>query len=161
MLAPDTFKDVMSAVAASVTVVTARGADETVGITVSAFTSVSADPPIVLVCIDKRAGSLPAFLDADGYTVNFMPEGTGDIAMVFATPGADKFGSVDSSEPTSGHGGPVLDAAFATFECSVLERVEMGDHWVLYGQVEGGGRTDTEADALIWAKRGFVRIERY
>ncbi len=161
MLAPETFKDVMSGVAASVTVVTAEGPDETVGITVSAFTSVSADPPIVLVCIDKRAGSLPAFLAAEGYTVNFMPEGTGDIAMVFATPGADKFGSVDTSAPESGHGGPVLDAAFASFECSVIDRVEMGDHWVLYGQVEGGGRTDTEVDSLIWSKRGFVRVQRY
>ncbi len=97
MLSPDTFKDVMSAIAASVTVVTAPGPTEPVGITVSAFTSVSADPPIVLVCIDKRAGSLPALLAADGYTINFMPEGTGDIAMVFATPGADKFGSVDTT----------------------------------------------------------------
>ena len=161
MLSPDTFKDVMSAIAASVTVVTAPGATEPVGITVSAFTSVSADPPIVLVCIDKRAGSLPALLAADGYTINFMPEGTGDIAMIFATPGADKFGSVDTTPPQLGIAGPVLDAAFAAFECTVIERVEMGDHWVLYGRVEAGGRSDTDADALVWSKRGFVRIERY
>ena len=81
---PERFKNMMANVAASVTVVTAPSDDGPVGITVSAFTSVSADPPIVLVCIDKVAGSLESLLGAEGFTVNFMPEGTEDTAMVFA-----------------------------------------------------------------------------
>jgi len=155
----DNFKDIMSRVAATVTIVTAPTDEGPVGITVSAFVSVSVDPPVVLVCIDKRAGSLGAFLQAPGYTVNFMPEGTGDDAMVFATPGADKFGSVGNQSPAAGVGGPVLESAFAHFECRTIQRTEMGDHWVIYGEVATFGRADGDALPLVWHDRGFVQIE--
>lgn len=155
----DKFKDMMSGVAASVSIVTAPGDDGPVGITVSAFVSVSVDPPIVLVCIDKRAGSLAAYLQASGYTVNFMSAGTGDDAMVFATPGADKFGSVGNHEPVVGVGGPVIDSAFGHFECRTIQRTEMGDHWVIYGEVVAFERVDREAFPLVWHDRGFVQIE--
>ena len=160
MIDGDRFKDMMARIAASVTVVTASSADGPVGITVSAFVSVSVEPPIVLVCIDKRAGSLDAFLAAPGYTVSFMPEGSDDDAMVFATPGADKFGSVANHDPSSGVGGPVLDDAFGHFECRTIQRTEMGDHWVLYGEVVASGRSEQGANPLMWHDRGFVRIER-
>lgn len=154
----------MSAVASTVTVVTAPAPAEpsgAIGITVSAFTSVSADPPIVLVCIDKVASSLDAFLAAPGYTVNFLPEGLGDLAMIFATHGADRFGSVGWRSPEVGVGGPVLDSSYGHFECRVTDRVEVGDHWVIYGQVEAGGREDRNADPLLYLKRGFARASRY
>jgi len=155
----ESFKDMMSGVAASVTIVTAPGVDGPVGITVSAFASVSVDPPIVLVCIDKRAASLDAFLAAAGYTVNFMSDGTGDDAMVFATPAADKFGSVANREPASDGSGPVIESAFGHFECRTVQRTEVGDHWVIYGQVVAFERVDREAFPLVWHDRGFVRIE--
>jgi len=153
----DRFKDLMANVAATVTVVTAPSDDGPVGITVSAFTSVSADPPIVLICIDKVAGSLAQFLSAPGFTVNFMPEGTEDTAMVFATRGADKFGAVVWSEPQDASAGPVLAEAFQVLECETVERTEIGDHWVIYGQVVAE-RGDA-AVPLVYFNRDFAKLE--
>jgi flavin reductase (NADH) len=152
-----TFKDTMSAVAQAVTVVTAPAVGGPVGLTVSAFTSVSVDPPIVLVCIDKVVSTLDAMLTTGGYTVNFLPEEAGDIAMIFATHDIDRFGSVAWEDAPLGVGGPVLDAAFGHFECRTVERIEMGDHWVVFAEVIGGG-TPVHAPPLVWLNRGFVRI---
>ena len=84
-IGPDAFKDLMSAVAPTVTVVTAYAGGEPIGITVTAFNSVSVDPPIVLVCIDKVAASLEAFLTPDGFTVNFLPSSASTASTLFAT----------------------------------------------------------------------------
>ena len=137
---------------------TAPSDDGPIGITVSAFTSVSADPPIVLICIDKVAGSLGQFLAAPGFTVNFMPEGTEDTAMLFATRGADKFGTAEWSDPQTGGAGPVLAEAFQMLECETVERTEMGDHWVIYGQVVA--ESGVAAVPLIYFNRNFARLEQ-
>lgn len=161
MLTPDSFKDIMAGVAETTTIVTTPATDSVspMGMTVSAFTSVSADPPIVLVCIDKRSASLDLYLAASGYTVNLMPHGTEDVAMLFATTGADKFGATPISPATDGVGGPVLDAAYGHLECRVIERTEMGDHWVLYGEVVSGTTdADAKTDPLIYLRRGFAEI---
>lgn len=152
------FKDLMASVAQTVTVVTVETEEGPAGLTVSAFNSVSADPPIVLVCIDVKAATLPTFLSTSGFTVNLLPEGSGDLAMLFATHGADRFGrtewrSVDGA-------GPILDAAFQHMVCRIVERVEMGDHWVIFGEVVDSGRSDDSANPLVFLKRGFARAHR-
>jgi flavin reductase (DIM6/NTAB) family NADH-FMN oxidoreductase RutF len=154
---PERFKDLMANVAATVTVVTASADDGPIGITVSAFTSVSADPPIVLVCIDKVADSLAQFLGAPGFTVNFMPEGAEESTMVFATRGADKFGLVQWSEPNSATAGPVLAEAFQALECETVERTEIGDHWVIYGRV--AAEKGVTGIPLIYFNRDFAKLE--
>ena len=155
----DLLRSVMSRVAATVTVVTAFGADgEPVGITVSAFTSVSADPPIVLFCIHDRAESLEAMLQAPGFTVNVLPHESEDLAMLFATRGADKFGDTARRDPEYEGAGPVLDEAFAHFACRTIEMIEMGDHWVLFGAVEAGAIDDQSIDPLVYLDRAFGRF---
>lgn len=154
------FKNVMARVAATVTVVTGRGQDGMVGLTVSAFTSVSAEPPIVLVCIDKATASLGEMLEAPGYTVNILPEREGEEAMLFATHGADKFGLSSWRHASTPGAGPVLESAFAYLECTTIDRVEFGDHWVIYGAVEAAGLTDAEAPPLIWHDRGFAKVSQ-
>ena len=154
----DLLRGVMSRVAATVTVVTATGSDgDHVGITVSAFTSVSADPPIVLFCIHDRAESLGVMLDAPGFTVNVLAEGSSDLATLFATRGADKFADAALLDPEYEGAGPVLDEAFAHFVCRTIERIEMGDHWVLFGAVEGGA-VDDDIDPLLYLDRAFGRF---
>lgn len=154
----DEFKDVMSRVAATVTVVTAQSDAGPVGLTVSAFMSVSADPPIIIVCLDKSTGSLQSMLDADGYTVNIMPEGSNDEAMLFATQGADKFGTTAWTAAGTPEAGPVLASALARLECVTIDRTEMGDHWVLYGEVARIDIVDATISPLVWQGRGFVRV---
>lgn len=152
------FKNVMARVATTVTVVTATGEEGPVGLTVSAFMSVSADPAIVLVCIDKATASLDGMLAAPGYTVNLFREGEGDEAMLFATHGADKFGLSSWRYASVPDAGPILDAAFAHLECTRIDRVEVGDHWVIYGEVMAAAVTDTAVAPLLWHDRAFARL---
>lgn len=154
----DEFKNVMSRVAATVTIVTAPGDDGPVGLTVSAFMSVSVDPAIVLVCVDKSTASLQAMLDAEGFTVNVMPEGAEDEAMLFATHGADKFGASKWRDAATSAAGPVLESVLAHLECVTVERHEVGDHWVIYGEVEATNMADPDVTPLIWLDRGFVAV---
>lgn len=158
-LDPRDFKDMMAKVATTITVVTAPGDAEPIGLTVSAFQSVSAEPPIVLVCIDKSVGSLDFFLHGKGFTVNFLPDGTQDLAMVFATKGTDRFGSTLWSTPAIEDAGPVLDDAYGHFACRTVGKIEMGDHWIFFGEVAEGGLTDARANPLIWHDRGFAHLE--
>jgi len=153
---PEAFKNVMAGVAATVTVVTAETDEGPIGMTVSAFTSVSADPPIVSVCVDKRNGSADLYRTAEGYTVNFLPEGEGPLAMVFATHGADKFGATET-RPTAGPGGPVLTVAYGHLECLTIDVADVGDHWVVYGKVIDASGT-TVVKPLIWHNRGFAEL---
>jgi 3-hydroxy-9,10-secoandrosta-1,3,5(10)-triene-9,17-dione monooxygenase reductase component len=157
-IGPQEFKNTMARVAATVTVVTATTPDGPIGLTVSAFTSVSADPQIVLVCIDKRVGSLQPLLEADGYTVNLLPEGTDEEAMIFATHDVDRFAAVSWHKSSTRIAGPVLDIAFGHFECEIVDRVEMGDHWVIFGRVLAGGRDGSNIPPLVWLGRGFVKV---
>ena len=157
MLDQDSFKEMMAQVAATVTVVTARGDDGPVGLTVSAFQSVSVDPPIVLVCLGKWVGTLDVFLEGEGFTVNFLPAGSEDTAMLFATKGTDRFGSGEWSMPDA-PAGPVLDVAIGHFACRTVQKLEMGDHWVLFGEVADGGVTAEGVDPLVWHRRGFVAL---
>ena len=85
-----------------------------------------------------------------------MPEGTEDSAVVFATRGADKFGSVAWSEPQTAGAGPVLVDAFQVLECETVERTEMGDHWVIYGSVVA--ETGVAGIPLVYFDRRFIRL---
>ena len=152
------FKNVMARVASTVTIVTAHGEEDSVGLTATAFISVSADPAIVLVCIDKSTASLQPMLDADGFTVNLMPEGSEDLAMLFAKHGADKFGGSEWSEPETPDAGPILSDAYARLECTTIDRTEMGDHWVIYGEVNAADVFDAKAVPLVWLGRGFAKV---
>jgi flavin reductase (DIM6/NTAB) family NADH-FMN oxidoreductase RutF len=150
----------MGNLAASVTVVTTFGEDsEPLGLTVSAFSSVSLDPPIVLVCIDKGARCLPALLDRGGFTVNFLTEGHGEIAITMASRSADKFDGVEYEQPAHDVAGPVLTiGTFAHFQCRTRETVDAGDHWVLLADVLGGTFTENHTP-LVYYHRSFVTIK--
>jgi flavin reductase (DIM6/NTAB) family NADH-FMN oxidoreductase RutF len=148
----------MARVAATVTIVTAQGEVDPLGLTATAFMSVSADPAIVLVCVDKSTASLQPMLGADGFTVNLMPEGSEDLAMLFAEHGADKFGDSEWSGPETPDAGPVLADAYGRLECTTIDRTEMGDHWVIYGEVNAADVFDASAVPLVWLGRGFATI---
>ncbi|MEA3501695.1 MAG: flavin reductase family protein [Actinomycetota bacterium] len=158
-ISPDELKEVMSLVAATVTVVTADSDDGPVGLTVSSFMSVSADPAIVLVCVAKTTTSQQSMVGAEGFTVNVMPQGTEDEAMLFAKRGADRFGSSRWSDPGTPAAGPVLESAMAHLECVTIDRTEVGDHWVIYGEVLVTKIANRDLVPLVWRGRGFVKIQ--
>jgi flavin reductase (DIM6/NTAB) family NADH-FMN oxidoreductase RutF len=105
------------------------------GFTANSFTSVSIDPPLLLVSIAKSAFGCRVFTESSGFAVNILAQEQRELSNRFASSGEDKFASVDwRSENT---GSPVFGDVVAWFDCSHHEQVDAGDHMILIGKVEG------------------------
>ena len=129
------FRAALGRFASGVTVVTTKDAQgELHGITVSAFCSVSLQPPMVLICIEKTAGSHPAVEESAIFIVNILREGEAGVSELFASLRPDKFEHVKFSSGIEGV--PVLDDALATLECRVKFSYHGGDHSIFVGDVE-------------------------
>jgi flavin reductase (DIM6/NTAB) family NADH-FMN oxidoreductase RutF len=113
------------------TVVDASGAPH--GMTVNSFTSVSLTPPLVLVCIDHRAGIRNLLLKTEFFAINVLRENQQELSMHFARPGEDRFGAVEWFPGETGM--PLIPGTLATIECAVFERIESGDHTIMIGEV--------------------------
>lgn len=117
-----------------VTVVTTRepgGAP--VGFTANSFTSVSLDPPLLLVCPGRFLSSFDSFATCTHFAVNVMSEGQEDVSNTFASFKGDRFARV--AHHNDAHGSPLIQGALAQFSCAVDRRVEAGDHHILIGKV--------------------------
>jgi flavin reductase (DIM6/NTAB) family NADH-FMN oxidoreductase RutF len=133
---PNNLREVLASFPAGVVVVTATASDGSPrGLTVSAFCSVSAEPPLVLVCVDKGSNTLPAIQDSGAFTVNMLAGGREQVALTFASKREDKFDTVAWRDP-DGLAGPVLhEDAAAYLVCRVAQAIEAGDHWIFVGEV--------------------------
>jgi len=103
------------------------------GFTANSFTSVSLDPPIVLVCLARTAGSYSVFQAADSFAVNILSGQQRWLASQFASKHTDKFANV--AWRSAGNGVPLLDDMTAWLSCSVHDKIEVGDHLILFGRV--------------------------
>ena len=124
-----------------VTVVTTLDGDTgPCGFTCSSVVSVSALPPLLLICVDKDSRSLPALLKTRRFVVNVLAEGSEQLARTFAGRSDRKFAGLPWRSSARLPGVPVLDHAVCAYaECLVVRTIEAGDHWVLIAQVEGTG----------------------
>jgi len=132
------FLAVMSAFPTGVAIVTTLEPDGTPrGLTTNAVTSVSAEPPILLVCVDRDSRTLPALLARKRFVVNFMRDDHEEICRLFASKVDDKF--ADVAWTAGRHGIPVLhEGAIAHAECETLDELVIGDHVVVTGLVVRG-----------------------
>ena len=105
------------------------------GFTANSFTSVSLDPPLVLICIAKAASSLPVFENAAGFAINVLAEDQRDVSGAFASKRPDKFSSIDWRPGPANN--PILDGVAAWFDCVTDKTVDAGDHVILLGRVVG------------------------
>lgn len=114
-----------------VTTVDAAGAP--LGFTANSFSSVSIDPPLLLVSIDNRSANLAAFTQAKGFSVNILAEDQKDISATFARPSENRFaGLYWRSGPV---GAPLLAGVSAWFDCTLSRAIPAGDHTILLGEV--------------------------
>src|SRR5437867_1513800 len=135
VIPPDEFRRVLGHFATGVTIVTTRDTDgRPTGLTVSAFCSVSLDPPQILVCVDHKSQSYPALRDRDRFAVNFLGDRHEDVSRRFATTRLDKFDGVPHK--LSNHGVPLVEGALAQLECRTVSRHVEGDHTILVALVE-------------------------
>jgi flavin reductase (DIM6/NTAB) family NADH-FMN oxidoreductase RutF len=149
----DTFVEIMASYPAGVAIVTTLDADGTPrGLTTTAVSSVSAEPPLLLVCVDLSSRTLPALRAGGRFVVNFIREGRSELARRFASKRDDKFEGVGWRSTASGM--PVLvDDALAWAECVTVQELEPGDHVILLGQVEeGAGATDEDAPLMYYRR---------
>lgn len=132
---PRSFRTALGQFAAGVTVVTTVGRDgKPYGLTATAFTSVSLDPPLVLVCIDKGAESFPHLLSAPSFAVSILSAAQVEVSNQFARSGTDKFEGVETR--TAVTGAPLISGALVHVDCRTTQRVEAGDHVIFIGTVE-------------------------
>lgn len=138
------FRDVMGHFATGVTVVTTRGSSgRPLGMTVNAFTSVSLEPMLVLVCIHKEATSHDPLLQTGVFAVNILDREQGPVAARFAASDAlERFR--DFKVVDGPLGSPLLPGALAWLECRVESVVPGGDHSVIMGEVLACGARDGE-----------------
>ena len=129
-----TFRDALGCFATGVTVVTAICPDGTpIGLTANSFTSVSLDPPLLLVCIANSAGSGATLRGADRFAVNVLQIGQQPTSNRFAGKGEDRFAATPWE--MGEFGTPVLPGSLSSFECAREAVHEGGDHFILVGRV--------------------------
>ncbi len=114
-----------------VTVIDANGHPH--GMTVNSFSSVSLDPPLILVSIDLRNSILGHFLSASAFAINVLAEGQEAISRRFSSVSERRFEGVEWHSSPAGM--PLLDGVLAHLECSVAQTFEAGDHTLLIGEV--------------------------
>jgi flavin reductase (DIM6/NTAB) family NADH-FMN oxidoreductase RutF len=133
-LTPDEFREVISHFATGVTIVTAVHEARPFGTTASAVTSLSLEPPMLLICMNKESETGRAVAASERFAVNILGEGQEDLAQRFARKGGDKFDSVPLIDGQWGE--PLIEDALATLECRVVEQTVGGTHVVFFGEVE-------------------------
>src|SRR5437899_2167796 len=137
VISPDEFRHTLSHFTAGVTVITVCDSDgRPTGLTASAFTSVSLEPPLVLVCVDHKAQSYPALLAGKMFAVNILGLEQEVVSRRFATTKIEnKFEGVPFTLGPLGL--PLLDNALAQLECATVNVHLEGDHTIFVGRVEG------------------------
>lgn len=135
-------RDAFGAFATGVTVVTAlNAAGRAVGFTANSFTSVSLEPPLLLICLGKSSSNLAVFSQTGQFAVNILAGDQAEVSQRFATPCEDRFAGVDWR---CGNGGaPLISGVAAWFDCTRHSVIDAGDHIILMGRVEAFERTPT------------------
>jgi flavin reductase (DIM6/NTAB) family NADH-FMN oxidoreductase RutF len=135
------FRTVMRRYPTGVTVVTTILDGRLKGFTANAFSSVSADPPMVLICVDRRARSHPLIASAGRYCVNILRLEQQELAVRFASKEPDDpFETVPYVQAQTG--APILEGALGYFDCELAEEHSAGTHTIFIGKVVACGASD-------------------
>ena len=145
------FRDTLGRFATGVTVVTTGDAPNFVGMTAQSFSSLSLDPPLVLVCVDKGASVLPLLKQSAAFTVNVLADSDMDLSNFFASSSrpAPPHQFDDTPYTIGATGRPRLACATTVFDCHVHEVLDGGDHEIIVGLVEAIDR-QSEASPIIF-----------
>jgi flavin reductase len=149
----EAFKDALRGWTSGVTVVTSRSGDKIHGMTVSAFSSVSADPPLVLVCANRSSTTHGIIEEGGLFTVNILASHQQEVSNVFAS-SKNEDSRLQRVSWTEGEtGAPLIDQALASLECKVASAHQEGSHTIYIGRVEAVHTTD--AEPLVYYQGGY------
>jgi flavin reductase (DIM6/NTAB) family NADH-FMN oxidoreductase RutF/pimeloyl-ACP methyl ester carboxylesterase len=151
-----TLRDAMGCFATGVTIITAHAADgRPIGLTANSFTSVSLDPPLLLVCIANNAGSAETLRSIDGFAVNVLQIGQQPVSNLFAGKSEDRFAG--TRWEIGEYGAPILPSSLGIFECKRDSLHEAGDHFILVGRVEKAS-FEPRRDPLLYFRGKYRRL---
>ncbi|RTL56535.1 MAG: flavin reductase [Rhodocyclaceae bacterium] len=156
----ESFKAGMRQLTAGVCLVTTQAADGSrSGLTATAVCSVSAEPPILLVCVNRDNGNYAAIRAAGRFAVNVLAAEDEDLSNRFASAvsGDERFHHGDWGTLASGV--PVLASALASFDCTLLEVKDMGSHGVFFGQVEAVKVRSGDAPPLLYGDGSYGTLK--
>lgn len=157
MVDPDLFRSVLGRFASSVTVLSARdaaGVDH--GMTVSAFASVSLDPPLVLACVDRAASIYPTLFETDLIGISILTEKQESCSRHFAETDGDRFEDIEIKRGENGVA--LIGGALAHLECRIVARHDGGDHTIFVAAVEKAAALD--GSPLLYYRGGYAQLER-
>jgi len=153
---PDQFREALGRWASGVTIVTAAAGDRIHGMTVSAFTSVSLDPPLVLVCADKTSNTLEVIEAGRCFAVHVLRAGQEALSNRFASK-KDEHRRFEGLEWSRGAtGAPLLSGVLATLDCQVVAAHDAGDHVIYVGGVESA--EIGEGTPLVYYHAGYHTV---
>ncbi len=151
------FRDVLRLFPAGVTVVTVKAGGQQHGLTVSAFASVSPQPPLILVCIDHRGRAHDLFEQSDAvFAVNILGAGQDDVSNRFAFSDEDRFAV--GNWTTAKTGAPVFEDAIAWLDCTVYSRHTAGTHTIYIGEVQASKVVEDNGSPLVYWNRAYRHI---
>jgi flavin reductase (DIM6/NTAB) family NADH-FMN oxidoreductase RutF len=154
-ITPDAFRDALRHFPAGVTIVTIRSGSEVHGLTVSAFASVSPEPPLIMICIDHRHYA-HELLKREGaaFAVNILREDQQELSNRFAfVKDEDRF--VAGHWTTAATGAPVLADALAWLDCTVSCHQQAGTHTIYVGEVQASATPYADAYPLVYWNRAY------
>lgn len=158
------YKAGMRQLTAGVTLATTLGTDgQRSGLTATAVCSVSAEPPILLVCVNRANGSYTAIRESGRFAINILAAEDVDLSNRFASAvsGDERFHHGDWGSLTTG--APVLASALASFDCTLLEVQDLGSHGVFFGQVEAlrvrNDEGEGEGAPLLYGKGNYGTLQ--
>lgn len=133
---PRSFRKALGCFATGVTVVTTLHPETKApaGVTVSAFSSLSLDPPLVLFCLGTQTSSIDSFKKYGHFAINVLSESQRDQSIRFASRSEDKWAGQKWEQGLAGV--PLLSGCIATLECKLVNTVEGGDHTIFVGEVQ-------------------------
>ena len=155
---PDLFRGTLSTWASGVTVVTCRHGNDVRGMTASAFCSVSLDPPLILVCVDKSAIFYEFISKAGSFAVNILSREQEDVSRACSSRKVEesrRLAGIPYHEEATGS--PVLDHAIGYLDCTVEQAYEGGDHTIFVGRVQGAGARDGEP--LLYFRGAYRSVQ--
>ena len=150
MTSPDDFKQVMRRWASTVNVITTRADDMIYGLTATAFSSLSAEPPLVFVCINRKTRTHPLIESSGIFCVNFLAPNMKHVSDRFAGRVPDEERFKDLAHRAEATGAPVLNDAVAYLDCRVQEAHSAGDHTIFIGLVHASGVQQPEQAPLLY-----------
>ena len=142
-----------SCFATGVAVITTRDkAGKLYGLTMNAITSLSLDPPLFLICVDRRSNTLAPMLESKGFAINILAKGQEAISNTFAGKSEDKFANV--KHHIGSHGMPLIDGAHGAAEFTLHAEYPGGDHVIVVGELRAIATGDVEPLLYFRGKYG-------